>query len=121
VLSAGHGSMLLYALLLTRRLCGELPEGWDADLPAFAGDAKGLARRKASESVVQRFAERLPELVGGSADLNPSTVTWLKTQGDFQAPQARRDGVQGDVGGPWGYAGRNLHFGVPERAMRLLS
>jgi len=102
---------------LTRRLCGELPEGWDTDLPAFVADPKGLATRKASESVLQRLAERVPELVGGSADLNPSTFTWLKNQGDFEAPQASRDGAQGEVGGPWGYSGRNLHFGVREHAM----
>jgi transketolase len=102
---------------LARRLGGELPDGWDADLPTFAADAKGVATRKASEAALQRLGERLPELVGGSADLNPSTFTWLKAQGDFEATDASRDGVQGDVGGVWGPAGRNLHFGVREHGM----
>lgn len=102
---------------LVRRLGGELPEGWDATLPTFAPDAKGLATRKASEGVMQELAGRLPELMGGSADLNPSTFTWLKQQGDFQPAGASRDGAQGFVGGPWGPEGRNLHFGVREHAM----
>src|SRR5207247_11389185 len=55
--------------------------------------------------------------VGGSADLNPSTFTWLKGQGDFESPAASREGAQGLVGGPWGYEGRNLHFGVREHGM----
>jgi transketolase len=102
---------------LTRRLAGELPDGWDADLPGFEADAKGIATRKASESVMQAMAARLPELVGGSADLNPSTFTWLKKEGDFEAATASQDGAQGQVGGPWGPIGRNLHFGVREHAM----
>jgi transketolase len=102
---------------LTRRLAGELPDGWDADLPGFEADAKGIATRKASESVMQAMAARLPELVGGSADLNPSTFTWLKKEGDFEATTASQDGAQGQVGGPWGPIGRNLHFGVREHAM----
>ena len=100
-----------------RRMAGRLPAGWDADLPAFPPDPKGLATRKASEAVMQVLATRLPELVGGSADLNPSTFTWLKGAGDFERPNTSPDGVQGKVGGPWGYEGRNLHFGVREHAM----
>jgi transketolase len=102
---------------LTRRLAGELPEGWDADLPSFAPDPKGLATRKASEGVMQLLAAKLPELVGGSADLNPSTFTWLKKQGDFEPTWLSPDGAQGRVGGPWGPEGRNPHFGVREHAM----
>jgi transketolase len=102
---------------LTRRLAGALPDGWDADLPVFAADAKGVATRKASEGVMQALAAKLPELVGGSADLDPSTFTWLKAQGDFAAPSQPQEGVQGAVGGVWGYAGRNVHFGVREHAM----
>ena len=59
----------------------------------------------------------MPELVGGSADLDPSTFTWLKEDGDFESPSRPRDGVQGTVGGGWGYGGRNIHFGVREHAM----
>jgi transketolase len=102
---------------LSRRLAGELPEGWDADLPSFAPDPKGLATRKASEGVMQHLATKLPELMGGSADLNPSTFTWLKKEGDFEPTWRSSDGAQGRAGGPWGPDGRNLHFGVREHAM----
>jgi len=100
-----------------RTQAGELPAGWQDDLPTFPGDAKGLATRKASEAVMQALAAKLPELIGGSADLNPSTFTWLKGQGDFQSPKSTADHVQGAVGGVWSYEGRNLHFGVREHAM----
>jgi transketolase len=101
----------------TRRMSGELPQGWDAGLPTFPTDPKGMATRKASETVMQFLAQRIPELIGGSADLNPSTVSWLKGHGDFQPPQRAAEGLQGVVGGEWGYAGRNVHFGVREHAM----
>jgi len=102
---------------LRRRIGGELPKGWDAALPEFPADEKGMATRKASEAVMQSLAKTLPELVGGSADLNPSTFTWLKGQGDFESPLRPSEGAQGAVGGPWGYEGRNLHFGVREHGM----
>ncbi|MGH7818327.1 MAG: transketolase, partial [Candidatus Binatia bacterium] len=102
---------------LRRRLAGELPAEWDEGLPAFEPDPKGIATRKASEKVMQALAARLPELMGGSADLNPSTFTWLKEKGDFQSPLRSAEGAQGLVGGAWGYEGRNLHFGVREHAM----
>ncbi|MGH7334070.1 MAG: transketolase [Candidatus Rokuibacteriota bacterium] len=100
-----------------RMMEGRLPADWDAELPTFPADAKGIATRKASETVLQTLAARLPELIGGSADLNPSTYTWLKEQGDFQNPTSPQSGVQGAVGGGWGYGGRNLYFGVREHAM----
>jgi transketolase len=100
-----------------RRAAGELPSGWDADLPGFAADPKGLATRKASEAVIQELGARLPELMGGSADLNPSTFTVIKGAGDFQSPRTSPDGAQGTSGGPWGHEGRNLHFGVREHGM----
>jgi transketolase len=103
---------------LCRRLAGRLPESWDAALPHFdSADAKPVPTRKASEAVLQALATSLPELMGGSADLNPSTLTWLRSEGDFQAPGARPAGVQGACGGPWGPEGRNVHFGVREHAM----
>jgi transketolase len=76
-----------------------------------------MATRKASEAVLQELAKTLPELVGGSGDLDPSTYTWLKEDGDFESPARPREGVQGTAGGEWGYAGRNIHFGVREHAM----
>ncbi len=102
---------------LERRIAHELPKGWDEGLPTFPADPKGQPTRKASEATMQALAERLPELMGGSADLNPSTFTWLKGQGDFQSPLRPSEGAQGRVGGAWGYEGRNLHFGVREHAM----
>ena len=100
-----------------RRMAGELPEGWEKDLPVFQADQKGIATRKASEIVLQALAPRIPELMGGSADLNPSTFSWLKGFGDFESPKTSSEGVQGLVGGEWGYGGRNVHFGVREHAM----
>jgi transketolase len=96
---------------------GDLPEAWSDTLPRFPADAKGLSTRKASEAVLQELARRVPELVGGSGDLDPSTFSWLKEDGDFEAPSRPREGVQGTVGGGWSYAGRNIHFGVREHAM----
>jgi transketolase len=100
-----------------RRMAGDLPAGWDEGLPEFPADAKGLATRKSSEKVLQTLGQKLPELMGGSADLNPSTFTVLKGEGDFQSQSVSSDGAQGTSGGPWGYAGRNLHFGVREHGM----
>ena len=102
---------------IRRRFAGELPKGWGASLPQFPADAKGLATRKASEAVLQEIAKTVPELVGGSADLDPSTFTWIKEAGDFEPPAQPHEGVQGTIGGGWGYAGRNIHFGVREHAM----
>ncbi|HUZ75228.1 MAG TPA: transketolase [Stellaceae bacterium] len=82
----------------------ELPDGWDADLPSFPADAKGLASRDSSAKVLNAIAVRYPWLVGGSADLAPSTKTRLtfEAAGDFAADK---------------YGGRNLHFGIREHAM----
>jgi transketolase len=102
---------------IKRRFSGDLPDGWAADLPTFAADAKGLATRKASEAVMQAVARTVPEVVGGSGDLDPSTYTWLKEDGDLESPQRSSRSVQGLVGGGWGYGGRNVHFGVREHAM----
>jgi transketolase len=63
----------------------------------------------------------VPELVGGSADLNPSTDTALKGAGDFESPATAGGAHQGAVGGDWSYAGRNVHFGVREHAMTAIS
>jgi transketolase len=86
----------------------KLPEGWDAGLPDFAGE-KELPTRKASGKVLAAVAPKLPMLMGGSADLHPSTNTYVKDTGDFQHP-----GNEKEKGS---YAGRNLHFGVREHAM----
>src|SRR5574341_588652 len=96
---------------------GDLPKGWDADLPSFAADPKGIATRVASGQVLNAIAKKIPNLIGGSADLNPSTMTALKGMGDFQNPARAGGDEQGSSGGGWSYTGRNLHFGVREHAM----
>ncbi|MBI4771777.1 MAG: transketolase, partial [Chloroflexi bacterium] len=85
-LTAYRGAYPGLAAELERRMAGELPAGWEDGLPAFPADPKGLPTRKASEKVLGALAARLPELMGGSADLNPSTYTWIKGEGDFQSP-----------------------------------
>ena len=102
---------------LQGRLEGELPAGWDADIPVFPTDAKGLATRVAGGKVMNAIAPKLPALGGGSADLDPSTHTALKDLGDFNPPLAPGEDNQGSDGGGWSHAGRNLHFGVREHAM----
>ena len=104
-----------------RVMAGELPKGWDADIPTFTTADKPLATRSAGGKVINAIAARVPELIGGSADLNPSTDTALKGAGDFQSPAHQVSDRQGAVGGEWGYAGRNLHFGVREHAMAAIS
>jgi len=59
--------------------------------------------------------------LGGSADLNPSCLTWLKAQGDFQRPDPGHDRTPGEVGGGWNHGGRNIHFGVREHAMGAIA
>jgi transketolase len=102
---------------LQRSVRGELPPGWDADIPVFAADAKGMATRVASGKVMNAVAPRLAALTGGSADLDPSTHTALKGLGDFNPPARSDLDTQGSSGGGWSYGGRNLHFGVREHAM----
>jgi transketolase len=102
---------------LRRTLQGELPRDWDADMPVFPADAKGMATRVASGKVMNAIASRLPALTGGSADLDPSTYTALKGLGDFNPAAGKDLDTQGSEGGGWSYAGRNLHFGVREHAM----
>jgi transketolase len=82
----------------------QLPDGWDRDLPHFLPDAKGLATRESSAKVLNGAAKNIPWLIGGSADLAPSTKTRLMFEGagDFSAAN---------------YAGRNFHFGIREHAM----
>jgi transketolase len=89
---------------LERMQKSELPDGWDAKLPGFPADGKGLASRDSSAKVLNVVAARCPWLIGGSADLAPSTKTRLtfEAAGDFEADK---------------YGGRNLHFGIREHAM----
>jgi transketolase len=96
---------------------GELPKDWDANLPVFPADAKGIATRAASGKVINAIGPLIPALIGGSADLDPSTKSALRNAGEFQYPGEMPDDVQGCVGGGWDYRGRNVHFGVREHAM----
>jgi len=82
----------------------KLPDGWDTDLPSFPADSKGLASRDSSAKVLNAIASRFPWLIGGAADLAPSTKTLLtfETAKDFEADT---------------HGGRNLHFGIREHAM----
>ncbi|MBN8928148.1 MAG: transketolase [Rhodospirillales bacterium] len=93
---------------LWKELCcleqGELPAGWDADIPTFPAAAKGLASRDSSQKVLNAIAPKLPWLIGGAADLAPSTKTLMTfpEAGSFQAETP---------------AGRNMHFGIREHVM----
>ena len=80
----------------------QLPSGWDKDIPSFPADAKGIATRESNSKVLNAVAKNVPWLIGGAADLYPSTKTLIKDAGDFE-----RDS----------YDGRNFHFGIREHAM----
>jgi transketolase len=105
---------------LLHALNGELPAGWNKDLPVFPA-GKGQATRVSSGQVLNAIAAKVPQLIGGSADLNPSTNTALKGLGDFESAAQSHAGTQGAVGGVWSYAGRNVPYGVREHAMGSLS
>jgi len=100
-----------------RILSGKLPEGWQADLPKWTPADKPIATRAAGGAALNALAKHLPNIIGGSADLNPSTDTALKGFGDFQPAESEGPGTLGAVGGVWSYAGRNVAFGVREHAM----
>jgi transketolase len=102
---------------LEQLIAGKLPDGWDADLPKWKPEDKPLATRAAGGQALNAIAKHIPNIIGGSADLNPSTNTALKGMGDFQPPEIGGPASQGAVGGEWGYGGRNIAFGVREHAM----
>ncbi len=89
----------------SRRMRGVLIQGWDKDLPEFEPEEKGIATRAASGKVINALAKKLPELMGGSADLTPSNKTWIQDSPSFQADTPE---------------GRNLHFGVREHSMAAI-
>jgi transketolase len=100
---------------------GELTKDWDTNLPSFPADPKGLPTRVALGKAMNAVAATLPALVGGSADLNPSTHTVIRNGGDFQNPDYKPQDMQGSIGGGWSYQGRNVHFGVREHAMGAIA
>ncbi len=81
---------------------GQLPEGWKEKLPAFKPEDGKVATRQASGKVLNAIADSLPTLIGGAADLAPSTETWLKKYEAFSSGN---------------YSGRNFHFGIREHGM----
>ncbi|GAB2670526.1 transketolase [Paenibacillus thermoaerophilus] len=83
-------------------VAGELPEGWDADLPVYSPADKGIGTRNASGNAINAFASKIPFFIGGSADLESSTMTHMKGIARFS---------------PEDYSGRNVYFGVREFAM----
>ena len=85
----------------------QLPDGWDKDIPSFPADPKGMAGRDSSGKVLNAIAKNIPWLIGGAADLAPSTKTRLTFDGagDFSSDN---------------YLGRNLHFGIREHAMHAI-
>ena len=87
---------------LERRLSGTLPAGWESALPTFTAESGSVATRDASAKVLNAIAPRIPELMGGAADLAPSTKTLIEKSEDFAAGR---------------YAARNMHFGVREHGM----
>ncbi len=80
----------------------ELPEGWDKDIPSFPADLKGLATRESNSKVLNAVAKNVPWLLGGAADLYPSTKTLIDGAGNFEKGS---------------YSGRNFHFGIREHTM----
>ena len=80
----------------------ELPDGWDRDIPSFPADAKGLATRESNSKVLNAVAKNVPWLMGGAADLYPSTKTLIDGAGNFEKGS---------------YGGRNFHFGIREHTM----
>ena len=93
---------------LQRMRAGEMPDGWQDNLQRFEPDAKGVASRASGGKVLNAFAENIPWLIGGSADLSPSTKTNLTFEG--AGSYSAKD-----------YSGRNLHFGVREHAMGAIA
>lgn len=109
------------AAMLQRMTQAGLPKDWDKGIPSFPADEKGMATRVASGKILNAAAAKVPRIIGGSADLNPSTHTALLGMGDFQRPSAVPENVQGAVGGGWSYQGRNLAYGVREHGMGAIT
>jgi len=98
-------------------IAGKLPENWKSGMPSWKPADKPVATRKAGGDALNALSKNIHNIIGGSADLNPSTETALKGEGDFQFPGDQSLNKLGAVGGPWGYQGRNVAFGVREHAM----
>ena len=112
------------AAQFARMVAGDLPDGWEKHLPEFSPADGDMATRDAASVILNALAGVFTNLVGGSADLDPSTRTAMNGFGDFQSPTATEVSseipTQGAAGGVWGYSGRNIHFGVREHAMAAM-
>ncbi|KAI9784590.1 MAG: Transketolase [Geoglossum umbratile] len=95
---------------LKRRMTGDLPEGWEKNLPTYKPSDPAVASRKLSETILTKIHQALPELVGGSADLTGSNLTRWKNAVDFQPPSTKL--------GDW--SGRYIRYGVREHAMAAI-
>ncbi|KAI8366628.1 transketolase [Radiomyces spectabilis] len=95
---------------LKRRLAGKLPDGWQKALPKYTPDDDAIASRKLSEAVINKLADVIPELIGGSADLTGSNNTRWKTAVDFQPPSTKLGN----------YGGRYLRYGIREHGMSAI-
>jgi transketolase len=105
---------------LLGRIKGERPDGWNNALPVHPADAVGMATRDASAHLLNAVRGLLPSLMGGAADLSPSTRTELVDEGNFENPDRATGDLQGSAGGGWSYQGRNVAFGVREHGMGAL-
>jgi len=107
-----------------RGLAGQLPAEWEAHLPLFTAADGAMATRGASRTIINALASVVTNMVGGSADLNPSPRTAMKSHGDFESQGTDQGGVgaprQGMADGKCGFAGRNIHFGLREHAMTAM-
>lgn len=101
-------------------MAGELASDWDSEIPVWNAGDKAISTRKASGEVINGFWKHLPTFIGGSADLNPSTLTAMNGGGDFGDPEFNALESQGSVGETWSYAGRNIHFGIREHGMAAI-
>jgi transketolase len=124
-----HGEPLVaahpdLAQCFAQTLTGELPDGWQTHLPPFMPADGEMAPRDAAGKVINALAAVVPNLVGGSGDLDPSTRTAMNGCGDLECPSVDESGnglpTEGTAGGVWGYAGRNIHFGLREHAMAAI-
>ncbi|MCO5224692.1 MAG: transketolase [Thermomicrobiales bacterium] len=105
------------AAALELAIAGKVPADWDAEIPTWNAGDKAVSTRKASGDVIAAFWKHVPTFLGGSADLNGSTLTIMKGGGDFGDPSFNDLETQGTVGDSWSYAGRNVHYGIREHGM----
>lgn len=105
------------AIKFEQAMAGEIASDWDAEIPVWKTGDKAISTRKAGGEIINSFYKNVPTFIGGSADLNPSTLTAMQDGGDFGDPLFTDVVSQGSVGDTWSYAGRNVHWGIREHGM----